>query len=368
MSEISSRIFSVISGVCVSIWDTFTMAAFYILLGLFISGLIRMFIDQERIARHLGMRNFKSVLWAALFGVPLPLCSCGVIPTAISLRKSGASKGATLAFLISTPETGVDSIALTYALLNPVMAVYRPLAAFMTAMVAGILQNIFGEKEDQPVIVEKKKCVLCVEKEEQRERNHKHSFKEKVMMGLRYSYIDLLGDISLWLIVGISLAGIISYFVPHHAIEHYLGQGLGSMAVMLLIGIPLYICASASTPIAAALIAKGMSPGVALVFLLAGPATNTTGIVAVARFLGKRAVVIYLTAIAVCAVSFGLLLNYFYAVTGIDVKTTLGKAGEVLPGSVKTIAAVMLIMLMMYSVFIARVKTCKKEDNPSCHI
>ncbi len=335
-------------GLIKEIWHTFDEAALYILFGVFMAGAIQIFVDRDKIAKHLGKPGFKSVILAALFGVPLPLCSCGVLPTAVSLRKSGASKGSVLSFLISTPESGIDSIAMSLAMLDPLMTVFRPLAAFTTAITAGVSENIFGKKEEGEAVPPANTCESCGDDESG--KAHKHNFADKFRYGMRYAFVDLLGDIAKWLVLGLTIGGIISYFVPQSFIENYLGSGLCPMFIMLLIGIPLYICASASTPIAAALIAKGMSPGVALVFLLAGPATNAAGMLMVGKFLGKRSVLIYLASIAVCAVIFGLLLNHIYLISGIDIKTTLGMACEVFPHYIKTIAAVILMSLMINSV------------------
>ena len=340
--------FDILIGLIKAIWHTFDEAALYILFGVFMAGVIQIFVDRDKIAAHLGKPGFKSVILAALFGVPLPLCSCGVLPTAISLRKSGASKGSVLSFLISTPESGIDSIAMSLAMLDPLMTVFRPLAAFTTAITAGISENIFGKKEEGEAVPPPNTCESCGE--EDAVNAHKHGFAQRFRYGMNYAFVDLLGDIAKWLVLGLTIGGIISYFVPQSFVENYLGSGLRPMFIMLLIGIPLYICASASTPIAAALIAKGMSPGVALVFLLAGPATNAAGILMVGKFLGKRSVLIYLMSIAVCAVIFGLLLNHIYLVSGIDIKTTLGMACEVFPHYIKSIAAVILVIFMINSV------------------
>lgn len=338
-------IFLSLNGLISEIWHTFDEAALYILFGLFIAGLIQMFVDKETIAKHLGKRGIKSVILAALFGVPLPLCSCGVIPTAISLRKNGASKGAVLSFLISTPETGVDSIAISYALLDPIMTVFRPIAAFITAVIAGIIENIFGRKDKEETLQKTNTCESCGCEED--ECYKEHGIIDRLKYGMRYAFRELLGDIAKWLIFGIVIAGVISYFVPANVVERYLGNNWQAMFMMLLIGIPLYICATASTPIAAALIAKGMSPGVALVFLLAGPATNIAGILTVGKFLGKRSLIIYLLSISVCAVILGLALNYIYSITGIDIRSTVGKAGETLPHYLKLTSALILAFLMI---------------------
>ena len=336
----------ILTGLIKEIWHTFSTAAPYILFGTFMAGFIHIFFDREKVVKHLGKPGFKSVFLAALFGIPLPLCSCGVLPTAMSLRKNGASKGATLSFLISTPETGVDSIFLSYALLDPLMTVFRPFAALITALTAGISENLFGKKEKPVAAPKEEKCVFC--EEEGHGHSHSHSFFNKFTHSMEYAFVDLLGDIAAWLALGIIAGGVISYFVPPDLIKNYLGYDLPAMFIMLLIGIPLYICASASTPIAAALIAKGMSPGVALVFLLAGPATNTAGIITVAKFMGKRTVAIYLLAISVCAVGMGLLLNYVYKTFHINIMTGLGKGSHShMAHDASLIAGPLLIILMI---------------------
>lgn len=342
-------IFLSLNGLVSEIWHTFDEAALYILFGLFIAGLIQMFVDKETIAKHLGKRGIKSVVLAALFGIPLPLCSCGVIPTAVSLRKNGASKGAVLSFLISTPETGVDSIAISYALLDPIMTIFRPIAAFITAVIAGMVENIFGRKDKEATLQKTNTCESCGCDED--ECHKEHGIIDRLKYGMRYAFSELLGDIAKWLILGIIIAGMISYFVPANLVERYLGNNWQAMLMMLLIGIPLYICATASTPIAAALIAKGMSPGVALVFLLAGPATNVAGILTVGKFLGKRSLIIYLLSISVCAVTLGLALNYIYSITGIDIRNTVGKAGETLPHYLKLTSALILALLMIKALY-----------------
>lgn len=269
-------------------------------------------------------------------------------PDSVSLRKNGASKGSVLSFLISTPESGIDSIAISYALLDPLMTVFRPVAAFFTAIVAGISENLFGNKNDNIGIKQENKCDCCGEAAGDK---HNHSLLWRFGCGIRYAFVDLLGDIAVWLFLGISIGGIISYFVPQNIIENYIGSGIYSMLFMLVIGIPLYICASASTPIAAALIAKGMSPGVALVFLLAGPATNAAGILSVRKFLGKRSMIIYLLSIAVCSVGLGVMLDQVYSVAGINAKAIIGKAGDIIPYPAKLISAIILIALMINSIF-----------------
>ena len=335
----------------------FNEAAIYILFGFFIAGLLYIFYPKEKVVKTLGKKGFGSTLKAALMGIPLPLCSCGVIPTALSLRKQGASRGATLSFLISTPETGVDSIAITYALLDPIMTVFRPLAAFLTAMFAGIAENILASPEGAPDI-NSQPCSTCGNSDVD---GHTHSKKIKLKRAMKYAFVDLVGDISKWLMIGIALAGVISAAIPKGFFENYLGSGILSMLVMLVVGIPLYICATASTPIAAALILKGLSPGAALVLLLAGPATNMATILVIGKQMGKKTLAIYLTSIAFMSILLGLLLNQVYFYLGINALASVGEAREVIPGGIKIVGSVILAGLIIYSAGRRKKQSDRKE-------
>lgn len=316
-------------------WDVLLDSSVYVLLGIVVAGLVKVFLDPAGVARHLGRGRFLSVLKAALLGVPLPLCSCGVLPAAASLKKQGANNGATTAFLISTPESGVDSMAITYALLDPVMTVARPVAAAATALAAGFAENLASEPPRAFPMAPDLSCPVdgCCDGLGCDPREHKrhHTFLEKVLAGMRYAFGELWGDLATWFLVGVLLAGVIAAVLPEDLFTSYLGGGLGSMLLMLVIGIPLYICATASTPIAAALILKGVSPGAALVFLLAGPATNITSLTVLLGVLGKRATVIYLAAIALFSVLAGLALDQVYALLAISPRAVVGQAAEVVP-------------------------------------
>jgi uncharacterized protein len=253
----------------------------------------------------------------------------------VSLRKQGANNGATTAFLISTPESGVDSISITYALLDPIMTVARPVVAFITATVAGIAENLFGNSDENKRIIPDLSCPVdncCDGKncDPETHRSH-HTFSEKVKAGVVYAFGDLWEDIAKWFLFGVLLAGFITVLIPNDIFSRYLGSGLSAMLLMLVIGIPLYICATASTPIAAALILKGVSPGAALVFLLVGPATNVASLTVLTGILGKRATAIYLSTIAISAVFFGLVLDHVYAIMGLSAQAMVGRASEVVP-------------------------------------
>lgn len=323
----------------------FVEASIYLLFGTFVAGLIAVMLPQETITRHLGGGGMKGVAKAALFGIPLPLCSCGVIPTALSLRRQGASRGSTLAFLIATPETGVDSVAITYALLDPIYTLFRPVAAFVTALTTGGLADLL-DKEQEPQAPSSKVCQVC---EDEGGDGHTHSLGEKLARAVRYGFGDLLGDIALWLVVGIVLAGLITALIPESFFRTWVGSGLGSMFIMLALGMPIYICATASTPVAAAMIAKGLNPGAALVFLLAGPATNAATLTMVTRYLGAKASAIYLASIASVSILMGLALNAVYAAAGIEPSSIVMASRELLPQGLKIAGAAVLGLLIARS-------------------
>jgi hypothetical protein len=291
-----------------------------------------------------------------------------VLTAAVSLRKQGATKGATTAFLISTPESGVDSIAVTYALLDPILTIARPVAAFTTAFIAGVIENLFSYRSGKSEIPLHQPCPVdgCCDGTDcapQAHKNH-HSFAEKLRSGVRYAVSELWADIAGWFFIGLLLAGAITAIIPEDAIGRTVGSGLPAMLIMLAVGIPLYICATASTPIAAALILKGISPGAALVFLLAGPATNVATLTVLVNILGKRATVIYLLAIAVCAVLFGLAVDQVYAVLGISAKAVAGKAAEIIPAGVQWIAAAVVLVISVKPVA-AKLCALFKRSTPS---
>ncbi len=278
-----------------------------------------------------------------------------MLPAAVSLRKQGASNGATTAFLISTPESGVDSISITYALLDPIMTVARPVVAFVTAAVAGITENLLGPNNGTNRITPDLSCPVdgCCDGQNcsPEVHRHHHSFREKLTAGMRFAIDDLWGDLAGWFLIGMVLAGLITVLIPPDMFSKYLGAGLPAMLIMLAVGIPLYICATASTPIAAALILKGVSPGAALVFLLAGPATNLASLTVLTGVLGKRATAIYLTSIAVCAVLFGLIVDQVYASLGISAQAVVGQASEIVPHWVGVIGALAILAMSIKPVW-----------------
>jgi uncharacterized membrane protein YraQ (UPF0718 family) len=330
-------------------WTLLLDASFYVLFGLLVSGMLRVFLSPNTVAQHLGKGKFRSVFKAAFLGIPVPLCSCGVLPAAVSLKRQGANNGATTAFLISTPESGVDSIAITYALLDPIMTVVRPVVAFVTAAAAGVTENLFGRHATGQTITPDLSCPVdaCCDGLDCDPKIHSrhHSFSEKIRAGLSYAFGDVWDDIAAWFLVGLVLAGLITALVPEALFHRYLGSGISSMLIMLAVSAPLYICATASTPIAAALILKGVSPGAALVFLLAGPATNVTSLTVLLGVLGKRATAIYLGTLGLFTIASGLAVNHLYLSLGISPGATLGQAAELVPPWAEWAGALILLAL-----------------------
>jgi uncharacterized membrane protein YraQ (UPF0718 family) len=349
-------------------WHLLLDSSPYILFGIMVAGLLKMFLSTDYVVRNLGEGKVMPVIKASLLGIPIPLCSCGVLPAAASLRKQGASKGATTAFLISTPESGVDSIAVSWALLDPVMTVARPLVAFITATVAGLAESLLGKTERREEREVDKSCSVdgCCDGNgcDPVDHSNHHTFGEKVTTGMKYAFGELWGDLAGWFAVGLLLAGIVTALVPEQFITSALGGGLASMLIMLVIGVPLYICATASTPIAAALILKGVSPGAALVFLLVGPATNIASLTVLTGLLGKRAVAIYLASIAGVSVAAGLLLDLFYSVAGISAQASVGQAAEIVPVSVQLTASLLLVAFSIKPIWTAVRKRATLFSSP----
>jgi uncharacterized membrane protein YraQ (UPF0718 family) len=349
-------------------WHLLLDSSPYIIFGILVAGLLRMFLSTDYVVKHLGRGKVMPVIKASLLGIPIPLCSCGVLPAAASLRKQGASKGATAAFLISTPESGVDSIAVSWALLDPIMTVARPVVAFVTATVAGLAESLLDSQEKPDLSVVDNGCPVdgCCDGNDCDPEDHSnhHAFTEKISAGMKYAFGELWGDLASWFAFGLLLAGAVTALVPEHLITSALGGGLTSMLIMLFIGVPLYICATASTPIAAALILKGVSPGAALVFLLVGPATNLASLTVLTGLLGKRAVAIYLASIAAVSVAAGLLLDQVYAFSGISAQASVGQAAEMVPMPVQLTASLLLVALSIKPIWTAVRKRLPARAKP----
>ncbi len=279
------------------------------------------------------------------------------------MKKQGANKGATTAFLISTPESGVDSIAVTYALLDPIMTVVRPIAAFITAMVGGLLENILSFRQQATPLAPLRTVHECCSDDSCSDQKvPTEPFGQKLKTGIRFALFDVWGDIAVWFFAGVLIAGFITAIIPSELMHQWLGGGIHSMLLMLLFGIPLYICATASTPVAAALILKGVSPGAALVFLLVGPATNVTSLSVLIGILGKKSTLRYLLVVATMAVIFGLAVDQLYSFLNISPQAIVGKAGEIVPYYVQLICTLILAILSIQPVYASVSKKFGKKN------
>lgn len=386
-------------------WQLFLLSAPWLMLGLLIAGLLNVYLPANFLNKHLGKEGFWTTVKAALIGAPMPLCSCGVIPAAIGLRRAGASKSATTAFLVSTPETGVDSVSVSYVLLGPFMAIIRPIAAISSAIVAGVLVGrdaLKSDNKDEHASLSQQKTTRCcstdeveiatascctsekrpLAAEESCSSNEKqqpsktaccsdvkpettkspsccasdHREKptqwQKVEQAITFSCNKLLSDTMVWLMIGLFFAALVQTYVPESFLTQW-GSGILAMTVVILISIPMYICATASTPIAAGLLLSGVAPGAVLVFMLAGPATNIATLGVVAKELGKRAVFAYLTSVVGVAIAFGFLTDFLVAEFGFVVSPLLGEEHEILPYWFSMICGLILMALMLRLVIIA---------------
>ena len=308
----------------------------YLLLGFLIAGVLHVFVPQRFYANYLSQNNKFSVVWAALLGVPLPLCSCGVIPTAIGLRNEKASKGAIASFLIATPQTGIDSILATFSLMGLGFAIIRPTAALITGICGGLLVNRLVKDEGS--------CSL-----EGSSQLSSLNSQLKIWRVLKYAYYDMLRDIGLRLLIGLIVAALIQVAIPDEFFLSFGSQPLLQMLAILVIAVPMYICSTGSIPVAAALMMKGLSPGAALVMLMAGPAVNLASILVVHKSMGRRFTSVYLMTIVGFAILFGLLLN----ATGWDFTITNQHVccmnTSVLPSPFKLICATVLTVLIIFA-------------------
>jgi HflK protein len=370
-------------------------ASVFLLFGFLLAGVLAVVVPGRLLNRLIGTGKIRSVLWGSILGAPLPLCSCGVLPTALGLRKQGATAGATVAFLVATPETGADSISLTYALTDPLMTAFRPIAGIATAIAAGIATNLFGVGrstasevpparpiEDPAAGCDASQCQHAGDVVHALDHGHGHDHHQHhhhhdhigeatsrpdadatrrsaaidaIRRIIRYGFVELLDDISWWLALGIVLSAIAVVAVPAHLFDGVWGGGIVSMLLMLVLSIPLYTCASSSTPMAAAFALKGLSPGAVLVFLLAGPATNIGSLVVLLKVLGRRAVAAYLFAVIIMTLAAGFALNMMYHAFGLDPRATFGTAAVFVPDLVKEAGAVLLTGLLILSMYRTRV-------------
>ncbi|MBO9490239.1 SO_0444 family Cu/Zn efflux transporter [Endozoicomonas sp. G2_1] len=341
----------------------------WLLLGLLIAGLMKVWLPSQLMSKHLGQGKL-AIVKAALIGAPLPLCSCGVIPVATELRRSGASAPATSSFLVATPETGVDSVSVSYALLGPLFAIYRPIAAISSAILTGLLvttakvqttktQTTKTQTANASSAAKSSCCSSTQTKAEQTKPaaktsccGTKHnsptvktsSVFEKTRQGVHYAATKLVDDIILWLSIGLLFATIVRTFIPESLLLSY-GSGLPAMLLMIAISIPMYICATASTPIAAGFILAGISPGTALVFMMAGPATNISTLGVIKTEMGAAVLFRYLVGVGLSAIGFGLLLDYLVTLFAINIGEQMQHSHALLPSSFNHACSTLLVFL-----------------------
>ena len=319
-----------------NIWYVLDDTGIYILFGFSIAGFLNILFPPEQMLKYLGKKGIRSILLTVSLGIPLPLCSCSVLPTSISLKKRGAGNGAILAFLISTPESGINSIALTLATMGPIMAILRPLSAFITSVVAGLIAEYMPESD------EKIDEGVPINEEEDYTTG---SFWHRTF---GYAFGDLFEDVSWWMAFSIVLSAVIAVFVPQNLVERFLGNGIVPMLAMLILGMPLYMCAVASTPIVASLLLKGLSPGAALVLLLVGPATNIGTIIVLLKYLGKRMVMVYLGTLIVISLLMGTFANALYSTFTISPQVKLEQFSYWVPAPIRFIGIIILLYLFIW--------------------
>ncbi|MAI38120.1 SO_0444 family Cu/Zn efflux transporter [Alteromonas sp.] len=395
----------------------FMESAPWLLLGLFVAGVMHELVPVSFLERHMGSNSIGSISKAAVIGAPLPLCSCGVIPAALGLRRSGASKSSTISFLVSTPETGVDSVSVSYALLGPLFAIIRPIAAVASAMYAGIMVKVFGDSDSkvnktaEPVSsccesettkpVESSSCCStkadvaqpssCCSSSQHESGNHSmnanstgaeltdhslnafSSFSNAAASAARvarYASGKLLEDIVVWLLIGLALAAAIKTWVPTDFLTQW-GDGLVAMLVMAFIGIPMYICATASTPLAVGFLAAGLSPGAILVFLMAGPATNISTMGMIKQEMGLKTLALYLFSVVSASIAFGYLLNYLVSAMSLQGLIQTQSALHEHGGGVQVAYALSAIILgaLMLRIGINKLMQYRHTQTPSscCH-
>ena len=320
------------------IWLIMGQMAPYLLFGFFIAGVLSVVISTDFVKRHLGKNGFKQVAKAALLGVPIPLCSCGVIPVAASLRKQGAGKGATVSFLASTPQTGVDSIMATYALLGPVIMLFRVVTAFVSGILSGIVTE-WVDKDDVGV-TESPSCSRCHVAE-----SGAHS---KIGTALKYGFVTLPADIGKAVLIGIVVSGLLGAMVPPAFFADKLNGGFVSMLVMMVIGIPIYVCSTGSIPLGFAMLKMGISPGAVLVFLITGPATNAAAFATIWKLLGRRTAIVYVATIALCALMAGLVLDAFVLNSIFE---NVGHLHEVKAGWINHVSAIVLFLVLGHAIW-----------------
>ncbi|MDE6282989.1 MAG: SO_0444 family Cu/Zn efflux transporter [Muribaculaceae bacterium] len=330
----------------------------YILLGFLIAGLLHEFVKPETMSRHLSGNGWKPVIKAAMLGVPLPLCSCGVLPTAVGLHRQGASKGATTSFLIATPQTGVDSIAATYSLLGLPMAILRPIAALAGGFAGGMGVTLLANDDKTGETVASCSTIATAASVEQDNASDVHKpWYTRLTEAVRYGLVEMVASVGKWLVIGLIIAALITVFVPDQFLVSLSDRPLLAMLAMIIIAIPMYVCATGSIPIAMSLMMKGLNPGAAFVLLMAGPAANFASMMVLGRAIGKKATAIYTGSVIVTALFFGLIVDYFFPAewfANLGGKAACTHSCHTDFGLFETGCSVLLVFLLIYSYFKTR--------------
>lgn len=358
------------------VYHMFIDIAPYMLLGLFFVGLLHIFFSKDFILKHVGENNVFSAVKASVLGVPLPLCSCGVIPTAVFMAKSGASRGAVISFLISTPQTGIDSIVATYGMMGPIFAIYRPVVAFLSGIIGGVIVNLFSKNSLNLEALNKSSSCSDCEDEHSREHNEgscstlsescsedsccstedevKAKKDSRLKRFYNFAFKEFLDDITIHFIIGLLIAGLISYLVPAEFFVRYnLTSGPLAMALVIAAGIPMYICATSSIPIGVALLMKGVSPGVVFVFLSVGPLTNAASLAILYKILKTRIVAIYISVSVALALLGGLMLDLVYKSFSIPLDKFIINGSEHSPVTemIFKISAIIFLAMLIISLY-----------------
>ncbi|MDA3879757.1 MAG: permease [Prolixibacteraceae bacterium] len=320
----------------------------YLLFGFLFAGILHIYLQKDKVGKMLNGNNLRSVTNATILGIPLPLCSCGVIPAGLSFHKNGASKGSTVSFLISTPQTGVDSVLVTYSLLGLPFALIRPFVAMVTGIAGGLFANSLTKEH----VVKKEKIVDVYAD---------YTFLQKVRTAFKYGFVDFIQDISKWLIIGLLLAALLAVVIPDDFFTEYVEYPWLNMLLVLAASVPLYICATGSVPVAAVLMMKGLSPGAALVFLMAGPATNIATLTVLAKSIGKKATFVYLMTIVVGAIIFGVLIDTLLPAQWFAIDTHIHAHNHIIPEWLGVVSAVLLGVLILNGYILNWIKARKEK-------
>ncbi|MBF0380773.1 MAG: SO_0444 family Cu/Zn efflux transporter [Magnetococcales bacterium] len=341
----------------------------WLLLGLIATGVVKAWIPESAVSRWIGGRGILPIIRGALIGAPLPLCSCGVIPMAVGLRRNGASKPATVSFLVATPETGVDSIALSWVMLGPFITIVRPITAVISAVMSGVMVMFATNNEETTTQPEKAtasksscsssgSCCGSKAKKTAAAKPQETSSWDKLINGLKYALRNVWDDLAVWLVGGLVITALVMTFIPVGELNNVMESGWLAMFVMVLASVPVYVCATASTPVAAAMLYAGLTPGMALAFMIAGPATNLVTLGIVKKEMGLRTLIAYLVGIVSSAMFLGFMTDVVMQSFGLYTEPEILKTqDEWLPAWLAWGSVIFLIGLSLMSIYRKMVAT-----------